>query len=80
VAPLRLWEHETGLDQLADGVTTPIQAFVESGDFQLHIDGDGETFTKIRRFIPDFQRLNGTATITILLKDYPSDTAVSDFL
>jgi hypothetical protein len=74
------YEHETGLDQVADGVVTPIQAFVESGDFQLHIDGDGETFTKIRRFIPDFQRLNGTATITILLKDYPSDTAVSSSL
>jgi hypothetical protein len=74
------WEHEIGLDQVADGVTTPIQAFIESGDFQLHIDGDGETFTKIRRFIPDFQRLNGTATITILLKDYPSDTAVSSSL
>jgi hypothetical protein len=74
------YEHETGLDQVVDGVTTPIQAFVESGDFQLHTDGDGETFTKIRRFIPDFQRLNGTATITILLKDYPSDTAVSSSL
>jgi hypothetical protein len=33
------WEHEIGLDQVADGVTTPIQAFIESGDFQLHIDG-----------------------------------------
>jgi len=74
------WAHETGIDQLADGVTTPIQSFIESGDFQLHQDGDGETFTKIRRFIPDFQRLDGTATITILLKDYPSDTAVSSSL
>ena len=74
------WAHEIGTDQVADGTTTAIQAYIESGDFQLHIDGDGETFTKIRRFIPDFQRLNGTATVTILLKDYPSDTAVSSSL
>jgi hypothetical protein len=74
------WAHEIGVDQLADGVTTSVQSFIESGDFQLHIDGDGETFTKIRRFIPDFQRLTGTATVTILLKDYPSDTAVSSAL
>jgi hypothetical protein len=60
--------------------TTTITSFIESGDFQLHIDGDGETFTKVRRFIPDFQRLTGTATVTILLKDYPSDTAVSSAL
>jgi hypothetical protein len=29
------WEHETGLDQVADGVTTPIQAFVESGRLSI---------------------------------------------
>jgi len=75
-----LWAHEVGVDQLADGTTTAIQSYIESGDFQLHQDGDGETFTKIRRFIPDFQRLDGTATITILLKDYPTDTAVSSSL
>jgi hypothetical protein len=74
------WAHEIGVDQLADGATTTITSFIESGDFQLHVDGDGETFTKIRRFIPDFQRLTGTATVTILLKDYPSDTAVSSAL
>ena len=74
------WSHEVGTDQVADGTTTAIQSYIESGDFQLHIDGDGETFTKIRRFIPDFQRLNGTATVTILLKDYPSDTAASSLL
>ena len=46
----------------------------------LHQGGDGEVFTKIRRFIPDFKRLNGNAQITILLKDFPTDTATSSSL
>ena len=74
------WTHETGVDQLDNGVTTTISAFIETGDFMIHLEGDGEYFTKIRRFIPDFQRLDGTATVTILLKDYPSDTASSSSL
>ena len=74
------WEHETGVDQLENGVTTTISSYIETGDFMIHLEGDGEYFTKVRRFIPDFQRLNGTATVTILLKDYPSDTAASSSL
>ena len=75
------WAHETGTDQvIVNGATTAIRAYVESGDFMLHTDGDGEIFTKIRRFIPDFKRLTGDAQITILLKDYPTDTAVSSSL
>ena len=75
------WAHETGTDQVeSSGTTTAIQAFIESGDFMLHQGGDGEVFTKIRRFIPDFKRLNGNAQITILLKDYPTDTAASSSL
>jgi len=74
------WEHEIGVDQVANGVTTSIQSYIETGDFMIHLEGDGEYFTKIKRFIPDFQRLDGTATITILLKDYPSDTAASSSL
>ena len=74
------WAHETGLDQVEGNTTTAILAYVESGDFMLHIEGDGEVFTKIRRFIPDFKRLNGNAQITINLKDYPTDTATSSLL
>jgi hypothetical protein len=74
------WEHEVGVDQVANGVTTSIQSYIETGDFMIHLEGDGEFFTKVRRFIPDFQRLDGTATVTILLKDYPSDTAASSSL
>ena len=74
------WEHEIGVDQVANGVTTSIQSYIETGDFMIHLEGDGEYFTKIKRFIPDFQRLDGTATVTILLKDYPSDTSASSSL
>ena len=74
------WTHETGVDQLDNGLTTTISSYIETGDFMIHLDGDGEYFTKVRRFIPDFQRLDGTATVTILLKDYPSDTAASSSL
>ena len=71
------WAHETGVDQVEGNTTTAILAFIESGDFMLHVDGDGEVFTKVRRFIPDFKRLNGNAQITINLKDFPVDTAAS---
>tara|TARA_S200002703_G_scaffold32531_1_gene28348 strand:+ start:242 stop:2374 length:2133 start_codon:yes stop_codon:yes gene_type:complete len=74
------WEHETGTDQNANGVITTVEAFVESGDFMIHQGGDGELFTKIRRFIPDFKRLEGSAQITINLKNYPTDTASSSSL
>jgi hypothetical protein len=74
------YEHETGTDQVVGNTVTAIEAFVESGDFMLHVDGDGELFTKIRRFIPDFKRLDGGARITINLKNYPTDTASSSSL
>ena len=74
------WAHETGLDQVEGNTTTAILSYVESGDFMLHLEGDGELFTKIRRFIPDFKRLDGNAQITILLKDYPTDASSSSLL
>ena len=46
----------------------------------IHLEGDGEYFTKVRRFISDLQRLYWTAIVTILLKDYPSDTSASSSL
>ena len=74
------YAHETGTDQVEGTTVTAIEAFVESGDFMLHQDGDGELFTKVRRFIPDFKRLDGNAQITINLKNYPTDTAASSLL
>ena len=71
------YEHEKGVDQVNTAGTTAILANVQSGDFQLAVDGNGEFFTKIRRFIPDFKRITGNAQITINLKDFPVDTAAS---
>ena len=71
------YEHEKGTDQVNTSGTTAILANVQSGDFQLALDGNGEVFTKIRRFIPDFKRITGDAQITINLKDFPVDTAAS---
>jgi hypothetical protein len=72
------YEHETGINEVdANGNKTAIAAFIESGDFDLDVNGDGEFFMKIRRFIPDFKVLNGNAKVTLDLRDYPNDTATS---
>ena len=74
-----LYKHETGSNQLdVLGNKTAINAFIESGDFEMPIEGSaGEFFVKIRRFIPDFGKLDGNAQITINLKDFPSETEAS---
>ena len=51
--------------------------FVPSGDFDLSIEGDGQFFMSMRRFVPDFKLITGNAQITINLKDFPTDTSVS---
>jgi hypothetical protein len=72
------YEHETGVNEVdSSGNKTAIPAFIESGDFDLDAEGDGEFFIKIRRFIPDFKFLDGNAKITLDLRDYPNDTASS---
>lgn len=72
------YEHETGVNEVdASGNKTAIAAFIESGDFDLDQDGDGEFFIKIRRIIPDFKDLQGNAVVTIQLRDFPADTATS---
>ena len=72
------YEHETGVNQVDfAGNKTAISAYIESGDFDLDDQGDGEVFIKIRRFIPDFKTLAGNAKVTFNLRDYPSNTASS---
>ena len=39
--------------------------------------GDGEFFMSVKRFIPDFKVLTGNSKITLLLNDYPNNTASS---
>ena len=75
------WEHEVGTDQVDSlGNVTPITSFIETGDFTLHQGGDGEYLMAMRRFVPDFKRINGTITVTINLKNFPTDTSSSSSL
>jgi len=85
------YAHEVGTDQVNSTGTTSINAFIESGDFDITarrsmtgqstgmVDyrGDGEFFMSVKRFIPDFKVLTGNSKITLLLNDYPNNTASS---
>ena len=85
------YAQETGTDQVNSSGTTSIDAFIKSGDFDISssksalgqatgvadLRGDGEFIMSVKRFIPDFQILTGNSKITLLLNDYPSNTAVS---
>jgi hypothetical protein len=57
-----VFAHEVGVNEVINLTSTnttniTIPAFIRSGDFDLDIEGDGEFFIKIRRFIPDFKYL-----------------------
>jgi hypothetical protein len=86
------YAHETGTDEIAfGGATTSIDAFIQSGDFDIaarrgitgqstglaDFRGDGEFIMSMKRFVPDFKVLTGNSKITLLLNDYPSQTATS---
>jgi len=72
------YEHEIGVNEVATtGVETAIPANIRSGDFDLDIDGDGEYFLSVKRFIPDFKTLDGDCKVTLFLRSYPADTTVA---
>jgi len=85
------YQHETGTDQVNSSGVTSINAFIQSGDFDIaarrgitgqstgiaDFRGDGEFIMSMKRFIPDFQYLTGNSKVTLLLNDYPSNTASS---
>tara|TARA_R100001460_G_scaffold28981_1_gene57728 strand:+ start:3220 stop:5373 length:2154 start_codon:yes stop_codon:yes gene_type:complete len=72
------YAHEVGVDQVdTAGNKTAIPAFIQSGDFDLTVGGDGQMFMSMKRFVPDFKVIQGDARITILLKDYPQNSNVS---
>jgi|TARA_Y100000114_G_scaffold12301_1_gene9885 hypothetical protein len=73
------YAHEIGTNQVdASGNKTAINAFIQSGDFDLNVSGaDGEFFMSMRRFIPDFKAITGDAKISILLKNFPVDDEAS---
>ena len=77
-----VFAHEVGVNEvlnLTSNNTTSvvISSFIRSGDFDLDIEGDGEFFIKIRRFIPDFKYLDGNAKVTLFFKAYPADSTTA---
>jgi hypothetical protein len=77
-----VFAHEVGVNEvlnLTSNNTTSvvISSFIRSGDFDLDIEGDGEFFIKIRRFIPDFKYLEGNAKVTLFFKAYPADSTTA---
>jgi len=77
------FEHETGVNQIKAGASTAIAASIESGDFDINqegLGGDGDVIMKIRRILPDFLQQTGDATVTLNLKNYPTDSQASSSL
>jgi hypothetical protein len=75
------FEHETGVNEVElNGVENAIPAYIQSGDFDIPTEGDGEYLMRISRFFPDFKNLEGNAVVTILLKDFPTDAGASSLL
>jgi hypothetical protein len=75
------YEHETGVNEVElNGVENAIPAYIQSGDFDIPTEGDGEYLMRISSFFPDFKNLEGNAVVTILLKDFPTDTGASSLL
>jgi len=72
------YAHEIGNNQVDhSGNKTAIVAFIESGSFDLDVEGNGQFFMSIRRFVPDFKLISGNAQVTINLRDFPTDTETS---
>jgi hypothetical protein len=78
------YAQETGTDQINSSGTTSINAYIQSGDFDItntnniaNLQGDGDFIMSVKRFIPDFKVLTGNSKVTLLLNNYPADTASS---
>jgi len=75
------YAHEIGNNEIAlNGAETAIPAYIQSGDFDLPTDGDGENMLRVSRFLPDFKNLQGNAIVTIFLKNFPVDSGTSSQL
>jgi hypothetical protein len=72
------YAHEVGNNEVDSvGNKTAIEAFIQSGDFDLSTGGDGQMFMSMKRFVPDFKLLTGDAQVTINLRNYPSNNSTS---
>ena len=67
----KYYRHEFG----TDGDGSAIQAFIQSGDF--NIDEGGEQLMRIARFIPDFRDQTGNVSVTFSFKNYPYGNVIS---
>jgi len=87
------YEHETGVNQVREGVTTAIPANITSGDYDItqkvvrgaatnmaDLRGDGENIMRVSRIIPDFISQEGDAIVQLDLRNYPNDAAASSSL
>jgi len=73
-----LYQHETGVNQEnTDGTETAIPSYIQSGEFEIGAEGEGQYFMSVSRFIPDFKSLSGDAQVTIFVNRYPQSTATS---
>jgi hypothetical protein len=73
--------QEVGTNKISlNGTETAIPAYIQSGDFDLPTDGDGEYLLRLSRFLPDFKNLQGNAIVTIFLKNFPIDSGSSSQL
>jgi len=72
------FEHETGNNQInPNGSSTAIAAELESFDLDLEMQGAGQFYLSISRFIPDFKVLTGNAVVTLTVKRFPSSTGTT---
>ncbi len=68
-----------GTDQTnEDGSVTTITSSLQSYDFDLQgEEGTASRFVSVSRFLPDFKTIEGNATVTLAVKDFPSSTESS---
>jgi hypothetical protein len=74
------YAQETGTDQVNSSGTTSINAYIQSGDFDITNSNNMARPTEVmvnllclvKRFVPDFKVLTGNSKVTLLLNDYPS--------
>ena len=69
VVPNQIMYHETGNDDLSTFTAVPIEAYIDSSDFDI---GDGHNFGYIWRILPDLTFDGSTTTAP----DYPEVTMV----
>jgi hypothetical protein len=72
------FEQEVGNNQInPNGSSTAIAAELESFDLDLEMQGAGQFYLSISRFIPDFKVLTGDAIVTLTVKRFPSSAGTT---